>query len=99
MLSVVTHALVVALILFGGRLALFQPSPEELALQQKRLEEQEAARRARFVFVEPRVDTPAPPRLRPELSDQDRRAAAPEKAPAPANLQPSSCRPIDRSLV
>ncbi|HEY6506487.1 MAG TPA: hypothetical protein VIY56_00655, partial [Vicinamibacterales bacterium] len=90
MLSVITHALVIALILFGGRLALFQPSPEELARRQEQLEEQERARRARFVFVEPRVDTPAPPRLRPELSDQDRRAAAPEVAPTPANPQPLS---------
>jgi TonB family protein len=90
MLSVVTHALTLALILFGGRLAWFQPSPEELARRQQQIEEQEAERRARFVFVEPRVDTPAPPRLRPEMSDQDRRAAAPEQAPAPANLQPLS---------
>ena len=90
MLSVVTHALALALVLFGGRLAWFQPTPEELALRQQQLEEQEAERRARFVFVEPRVDTPAPPRLRPELSDQDRRAAAPDLAPAPANPQPLS---------
>jgi TonB family protein len=90
MLSVITHALVLALVLFGGRLAWFQPSPEELARRQQQIEEQERARRARFVFVEPRVDTPAPPRLQPEMSDQDRRAASPERAPTPANPQPLS---------
>ena len=87
-------SLVILLILFGGRLALFQPSPEEL--EQRRLEalrqQQEQERnRQRFVFVEPRVDKPAPtPPPRPELSDLDRRAAAPRGVPQPDNPLPLS---------
>ena len=92
LLSVVTHGLVIALFLFGGRLALFQPSPEELERRRQELAEQERERRARFVFVEPRVDTPAPepPPLRADLSDIDRRAATTERAPVPANPLPLS---------
>src|SRR5678815_325776 len=92
-LSIVLHAAVVLLILFGGRLALFQPSPEEL--EQQRLEvlrqQQEERDRSRFVFVQPRVDTPAPtPPPRPELSDLDRRAQSPEVSRRPENPLPFS---------
>jgi TonB family protein len=46
---------------------------------------------ARFVFIAPRVDTPArkPPK-RPELSDIDRKAATVERAPKPKNDMPFS---------
>jgi TonB family protein len=45
----------------------------------------------RFVFVEPRVDTPAPkPPPRGEASDQDRVARAPERSPSPSNPLPFS---------
>src|SRR4051812_17523897 len=46
---------------------------------------------ARFVFIAPRVDTPArkPPK-RPELSDIDRRAATVQRAPKPTNDMPFS---------
>jgi TonB family protein len=90
LLSVITHGVIIALFLFGGRLAWFQPSPEELERRRQELAEQERLRRARFVFVEPRVDTPAPPPPRADLSDLDRRAATPEPAPAPANPLPLS---------
>jgi TonB family protein len=90
LLSIVTHGVVVALFLFGGRLAWFQPSPEELERRRQELAEQERLRRPRFVFVEPRIDTPAPPKLQADLSDIDRRAAAPERAAAPANPMPLS---------
>jgi TonB family protein len=83
LLSIVTHGIVIALFLFGGRLAFFQPSPEELERRRQELAEQEKLRRARFVFVEPRIDTPAPPRPQADLSDLDRRAAAPEQTPTP----------------
>ncbi|HET9270679.1 MAG TPA: TonB family protein, partial [Vicinamibacterales bacterium] len=78
----------------GGRLALFQPSPEELERQRQeaieRQLEQERNQR-RFVFVQPRVDTPAPtPPPRPELSDLDRRAAAPQVSEKPNNPLPFS---------
>jgi TonB family protein len=45
----------------------------------------------RFVFVQPRVDTPAPkPPPRAELSDQDRMARQRERAPQPSNPLPYS---------
>jgi len=50
---------------------------------------------ARFVFIAPRVDTPArkPPK-RPELSDIDRKAATVERAPKPTN----TCRSLAATL-
>jgi TonB family protein len=92
--SIVLHVAIILLILFGGRLALFQPTPEEL--EQQRLEvlrqqEEERAARQRFVFVQPKVDRPAPkPPPRPELSDLDRRAQAPKPSPTPQNPLPFS---------
>ena len=93
-LSIVIHTLVILFILFGGRLALFQPSPEELEKQRQeaieRQLEQERNQR-RLVFVQPRVETPAPkPPPRPELSDLDRRAAAPQVSEKPNNPLPFS---------
>jgi TonB family protein len=91
-LSIAVHVAVILLILYGGRLAIFQPSPEELeqrrqeALQQQLEQERN---RQRFVFVQPRVDTPAPtPPPRADLSDLDRRAAAPEVSREPNNPSP-----------
>ncbi|MBM3771172.1 MAG: TonB C-terminal domain-containing protein [Acidimicrobiia bacterium] len=46
---------------------------------------------ARFVFVQPRMDTPSPkPPPRAELSDQDRMARQRERAPQPSNPLPYS---------
>jgi TonB family protein len=90
-LSIVMHGLVLALFLYGGRLALLQPDPEELELQREeraRLE-QEQRDRNRFVFVQPKVDFEARQlRERLELSDIDRRSATPERAPRPENELP-----------
>jgi TonB family protein len=92
LLSVVLHVAVILFILFGGRLALFQPSPEELERRRQEVLQQQLEQernRQRFVFVQPRIDTPAPtPPPRPELSDLDRRAAAPETSPQPNNPLP-----------
>jgi TonB family protein len=90
LLSVVTHSLVVALLLFGGRLAWFQPSPEELERRRQELAELERNRQARFVFVEPRVDIQSTPPPQADLSDLDRRATTRERAPVPANPAPLS---------
>jgi len=94
LLSVAVHVAVILLILFGGKLAFFQPSPEELerrrqeALQQQLEQERN---RQRFVFVQPRVDMPAKaPPPRPELSDLDRKAAAPQVSSQPNNPLPFS---------
>ncbi len=94
LLSIVMHVLVILAVLYGGRLALFQPSPEELARREQELQQQQLERersRERFVFVQPRVDTPAPtPPPRADLSDLDRRAQAPQVAPEPRNPEPFS---------
>jgi TonB family protein len=90
LLSVVTHGLAIALLLYGGRLAWFQPSPEELERRRQELAELERNRQARFVFVEPRVDIQSTPPLQADLSDVDRRATTTERAPAPANPMPLS---------
>ena len=76
--------------MFGGRLAWFQPSPEELERRRQELAELERNRQARFVFVEPRVDIQATPPLQADLSDVDRRATTTERAPTPANPMPLS---------
>lgn len=56
---------------------------------------------ARFVFIQPRVDTPAPrPPERADLSDENRVARAPERAPDPINTLPmsrgNSVEPVER---
>jgi TonB family protein len=94
LLSIAVHVAVILFILFGGRLAFFQPSPEELERQRQEALQAELERernQERFVFVQPRVDTPAPtPPPRADLSDLDRRAESPEVAPRPENPLPFS---------
>ena len=94
LLSIGFHVVVILLILYGGKLALFQPSPEELERRRQEVLQQQLEQQRnqqRFVFVQPRVDTPAPkPPPRPELSDLDRRAAAPEISKQPNNPLPLS---------
>jgi TonB family protein len=90
--AVVAHAVVLAAFIFGPQLGLFQPSPEEL--EARRLEQQqqlEQDRNRTFVFVQPKLDIPAPrPPQRAELSDLDRKAQTVERAPAPENPLPFS---------
>jgi len=55
------------------------------------LAEQRNQQPARFVFVQPRIDKPAPrPPLRGDFSDQDRVARTPERSPNPTNPLPYS---------
>jgi TonB family protein len=90
LVSVVVHALIFAALLFVPQLDLFQLTPEELEAQQRELERQrEAQQDRRFVFVQPRVDMPAlrsPDRG--QLSDLDRQAQTPQRAPQPDNPLP-----------
>src|SRR5262249_43069552 len=58
------------------------PAPP-LVVQQPRQE-------PRFVFVQPRLERPAPPQPRAEASDLDRRATAPQRAQKPDNPLPYS---------
>jgi TonB family protein len=95
LLSGAFHGAVILLLIFGGTLlSYFGPTPEELEKRRQeaieRQLEQERSQR-RFVFIQPRVETPAPkPPPRPELSDIDRKAAAPEVAKKPDNPLPFS---------
>jgi TonB family protein len=93
--SVAVHAGALLLILFAPHLPFVQAVLAKLdAARQEavaaRLEQQrEAQDRPTFVFVQPRVDTPAPgPPPRAELSDLDRAARAPEQAENPTNPLP-----------
>ena len=90
LLSIMLHALFVVLILVlaplgqAQRLAAIKRA-EELALQRQ----QQADDSRRFVFVQPRVDLEAlrsPERA--DLSDKDRQARAPQRAPDPQNALP-----------
>jgi len=89
--AVVAHVLILSALILGPRLALFQPSAQELEarrLEQQRLEQQQ---NRTFVFVQPKLDMPAklPPK-RAELSDIDRKAQSREQAPKPQNPLPYS---------
>jgi TonB family protein len=89
--SMIMHGLIAAAFIIGPRLPMFQPSPEELERRQAELERQREEDRRRFVFVQPRVDTPAlqaPDRA--ELSDLDRKAQDPVAAREPENPLPFS---------
>jgi outer membrane biosynthesis protein TonB len=88
------HALLVIAILLGPKLPWVRDALER---QQQALAEQQRAElerqkdRARFVFVQPRVDMTSPkPPPRAELSDLDRHARTVERAPNPANSLPFS---------
>lgn len=91
LLSVIFHAFVAAALIVGPHLSIFQPSPEELQRRQAELERQREEAARRFVFVQPRVDTPAlrPPDLA-ELSDLDRQAQDPVIVREPENPLPFS---------
>jgi TonB family protein len=79
-LSIFAHALLLAAIVYlPGQLfsSTAQAAPVVPVREQ-----------ARFVYMAPRVDQPAPPRLTAELSDIDRRSATRERAPDPRNAMP-----------
>jgi TonB family protein len=92
MLSIILHLLGMIVILVLPTLPFVKAAEErrQQALEERRVREIERAREhPRFVFVQPRMETPAPkPPLRPELSDLDRRAATVERAPQPTNPLP-----------
>ena len=92
--SILVHALLVLVLMFGPRLLSLVRSPEDLE-QQRQQQIMEQARREQenrtFVFVQPRVEMKAlQPPTRAELSDLDRRAQARERAPNPNNPLPFS---------
>jgi TonB family protein len=99
LISIFAHLILLGLVIFGPKIpfvraALERVQAAQLAKQQQieqQLQLERERQNARFVFVQPRLDTPAPaPPLRPELSDQDRQARALERAPNPSNPLPYS---------
>ena len=94
LLTINLHAIVVIALLLGPRIPWVRAAIERQQQEaQKQLEAQleQQRERARFVFVQPRIDMTAPkPPPRAELSDLDRQARTIERAPAPTNPLPFS---------
>ncbi|HSC27056.1 MAG TPA: TonB family protein [Vicinamibacterales bacterium] len=92
--SIVLHLLAVIAILVVPSLPFIKEAEarrQQSLEERRRLELERMRENARFVFVQPRVDTPAPePPLRADLSDIDRQARTVERAPDPANSLPFS---------
>src|SRR5688500_13662029 len=87
LLSVIFHLLMVIGLILQPRL--FPVDPEAARARAQALAERSEQDRMRFVLVDPRVDRTAPaPPDRADLSDKDRMAQAPERAPNPANQSP-----------
>ena len=85
--SVVVHVAIVLFLIFAPEyLPNFLPEPEPEAAN---VQQQPKTEAPRFVFVQPKLDMPAPkPPERAEMSDLDRRARAVERAPAMENPLP-----------
>ncbi len=93
LLSLVIHLILVIIAITSPNL--FRVDMEAIRKKQEamnaRLEQDRDRERARFVYVEPRVDLKADkPPERAELSDLDRKVAAPKPAPKPENPLPQS---------
>jgi hypothetical protein len=88
LLSVIVHLLGIILLLVAPRLF---PFDAQAARQRALLAQKPPEQSPRFVFVQPRLDTPARKApLRADPSDLDRAARSPEKVPLPKNLEPFS---------
>jgi TonB family protein len=87
--SILVHAVIVALLLFAPQ---FLPERSASAEDEiVRFEPRDRQEEPRFVFVQPRIDTPAPrPPERAELSDLDRTARTPDRAPILENPLPAA---------
>src|ERR1700741_1642086 len=87
LLSVIAHLVFVILILLFPKFFTSDARARAEALLAR--QQQERRDQARFVFVAPRIDRPAPrPPQRAEPSDQDRMARAPERARQPTKPLP-----------
>lgn len=92
LLSIISHLIVALAVVLAPELPFVRAAAERraAAIEARRLAELERLRQnARFVFVQPRLDTPAPkPPPRADLSDLDRVSRAPERAARPTNPLP-----------
>jgi TonB family protein len=83
LLSIIFHLVLVITLILSPKLFSMSDAARARALA---LAEQRQQDNAQFVFVQPRLDTPAPkPPDRGVSSDKDRIARAPEQAPKPEN--------------
>jgi len=88
LLSIIFHLLMVITLIVSPRIFPVDREAERARLE-KLAEQQRERDNAQFVFVAPRLDTPAPKAPdRADLSDQDRAARAPQRAPDPKNEAP-----------
>lgn len=95
LISIIVHLLIVILMLVAPHLPFVKAAEErrraeqeELRRQQLELQREESPR---FVFMQPRVETPpSRPPQRAELSDRNRQARSVERAPRPSNPMPFS---------
>jgi TonB family protein len=94
LITVNLHLLFLVAILLGPKIPFVKAILEQRQQAQEELQRQELERqkqeRPRFVFMQPRLQRPAPPPKRAELSDIDRRARTVERAPNPQNDLPFS---------
>jgi TonB family protein len=92
--SVVFHALLLLAVIYVPEIPWVRAMVERARLDaeaQQRVLQERQRESPRFVFVQPRIDTPAPAAPpRAELSDQDRQARTVERAPTPTNSLPFS---------
>ena len=91
LLSIIIHLLAVLFIVLKPEWPLAGTNPEEIARQIELKRQRDAEAAKRFVFVMPREDLEAlkpPPTL--DLSDKNRMARAPDRAPKPTNPLPFS---------
>jgi TonB family protein len=89
--TVIVHLLLVILMLVWPEIPWVKQAEarrQEAIEEAARLRMEEQRENARFVFVQPRVEMPAPPPPRADLSDLDRRAASIVKPPDPRNSMP-----------
>lgn len=91
LITVNLHLLLLVGILLGPKLPFIKALEARRQLAQADLQRLTEQQKARFVFVQPRVDmkAPAPPR-QADLSDLDRQARTVERAPKPTNTMPFS---------
>jgi TonB family protein len=96
LLSIIAHLVFVVLILLAPEIPWVRAMllRQDQATEEARLAELQRQRdqQPRFVFVQPRLEMPKPKLVAPraEMSDRDRAARAPERAPNPTNMMPFS---------
>lgn len=96
LLSIIAHLVFTVLILMAPQIpwvrAILARQDQAAEVAREAELQRQRDQQPRFVFVQPRIEMPTPKLVAPraELSDRDRVARAPERAPNPTNLMPFS---------